>query len=281
VAIPSEIGNFSSEDDFVQRFLIPMLFRMGFSVVANYHGKREQGKDLVFGEIDRFGHVLYYGLQAKYEKSIPSSMVQGMVDDVQSAFANPFTHPQTNKQEVITRFYYVNAGSFSEYVPDDFFNRIDRWKRHTVILDGPALLMLNRWAALNRTVLLRELLSGLILETRWNRSASTDLNNALPKRIADIQAPAHIVRYRLSATLAYLERPPVPSQSMLTLLERYWFFSNSANYILDSADVPIGEPWIKARLEAALPMIASADEYGQHVENVATKLLNDLGALPL
>jgi hypothetical protein len=163
MAIPAEFSDFRNEDDFVQRFLIPLLFRLGFSVVANYHGKRENGKDVIFADIDRFGHILFFGLQAKFEPSIPKSMVLEMVDDVESAFGNPFTHPQTNKQEVITRFYYVNAGTFSEYVPDDFFNRIGRWKAHTVILDGPGLIALGRWATLNKTTMIRELLSGLIL----------------------------------------------------------------------------------------------------------------------
>jgi hypothetical protein len=68
------------------------------------------------------------------------------------------------------------------------------------------------------------------------------------------------------------------SKSLFTLLERYWYFANSVNYILDSADVPLGEPWIKSRLEGALPLITSVDEYGVQVENVAVTVLSELGA---
>jgi hypothetical protein len=69
MAIPKEFV-FANENDFVQRFLIPLLHRLGFSVVANYHRTHgELGKDLVFAEIDRFGHIRYCGLQAKYEES--------------------------------------------------------------------------------------------------------------------------------------------------------------------------------------------------------------------
>jgi hypothetical protein len=57
MAIPKEF-NFVNEDDFIQRFVIPLLHRLGFSVVANYHRTHgELGKDLVFAEIDRFGHA--------------------------------------------------------------------------------------------------------------------------------------------------------------------------------------------------------------------------------
>lgn len=57
------------EDQFIQKFLIPLLQRLGYQVV-NYHGQREFGKDLVFSEVDRFSNVVYHGLQAKYEASL-------------------------------------------------------------------------------------------------------------------------------------------------------------------------------------------------------------------
>ncbi|MDP2754082.1 MAG: hypothetical protein Q8P40_06790 [Nitrospirota bacterium] len=71
MAIPPEF-NFANEDEFTQEFLIPLLQRLGFSLVVNYHGSSEFGKDLIFAELDRFGHVRYHGLQAKYEPSISS-----------------------------------------------------------------------------------------------------------------------------------------------------------------------------------------------------------------
>jgi hypothetical protein len=68
-AFPKKLTSYTSEDDFIQRFLIPLLKRLGFSVV-NYQGKSEHGRDLIFAEMDRFGHVRYHGLQAKYLPSI-------------------------------------------------------------------------------------------------------------------------------------------------------------------------------------------------------------------
>ena len=52
MAVPVELRTFENEADFRDRFVMPLLHRLGFSVVVNYHGQR-------FGEIDRFGHVLY------------------------------------------------------------------------------------------------------------------------------------------------------------------------------------------------------------------------------
>ena len=76
MAIPNELKIFANEADFLARFIIPLLYRLGFSVVVNYHGQREFGRDLVLGEIDRFGHVLYYGLQAKYVDSLSQAPIR-------------------------------------------------------------------------------------------------------------------------------------------------------------------------------------------------------------
>ena len=89
--IPPEF-NYVNEDEFTQRFLIPLLQRLGFSLVVNYHGHAEFGKDLIFAEIDRFGHVRYHGLQAKYKPSISLNEVEGLITDCRQAFSNPFTH---------------------------------------------------------------------------------------------------------------------------------------------------------------------------------------------
>ena len=39
--------------DSQEPLLIPLLQRLGFSLVFNYHGRAEFGKDLIFAEVDR------------------------------------------------------------------------------------------------------------------------------------------------------------------------------------------------------------------------------------
>jgi hypothetical protein len=120
VSFPAEF-RYANEDDFIQRFLIPLITRMGFYVV-NYHGVSEFGKDLIFAEIDRFGHVRYHGLQAKYESSFSLKDSESLIDDCRQAFANPFKHPQTGATERISTFYAVNGGSVSDQATTHFFN---------------------------------------------------------------------------------------------------------------------------------------------------------------
>ena len=66
MAIPTEF-DYANEDDFNQRYVIPLIHKLGYSVVANYHGSTEFGKDLIFAEIDRFGHVCFHAVQTKGE----------------------------------------------------------------------------------------------------------------------------------------------------------------------------------------------------------------------
>ena len=51
MSIEAEFKAFANEAEFTSRFLVPLLRRLGYSVVDEYHGQREFGKDLVFGEI--------------------------------------------------------------------------------------------------------------------------------------------------------------------------------------------------------------------------------------
>lgn len=66
-AVHDKIRQFS-EDDLINRVLLPLLFRMEFQKVERtpYHGQKEQGLDIrLFYEIDKFGRRIYYGAQVK------------------------------------------------------------------------------------------------------------------------------------------------------------------------------------------------------------------------
>jgi hypothetical protein len=103
--------SFQNEADFTSRFLVPLVRRLGYSIVAEYHGAREFGKDLVFGEIDRFGEVAYHGLQSKYQDSISQADSEGLIEDCKQAFRHPFRHPTTGAEHRIASLVVANAGS--------------------------------------------------------------------------------------------------------------------------------------------------------------------------
>src|SRR5262249_52359353 len=128
MAIPAQLTYQGPNREFQFRdlFVMPLLVRLGFGVVANNHGKREFGRDVVFGDVDRFGHVVYYGMQIKYESSISLSDSHSLAQDAEQATHNPFKHPQTGREEYISCFYVANAGDISDEARHNFFSIVPR-----------------------------------------------------------------------------------------------------------------------------------------------------------
>ena len=98
MSFPSSF-HYENESEFIRRLIEPVLQRLGFDAVTNYHGTREHGKDLVFGETDRFGHHIYHGLQAKYVPSISQKEAVSLIDDAKQAFIMTFPHPTSGVRE--------------------------------------------------------------------------------------------------------------------------------------------------------------------------------------
>lgn len=237
MAIPPEL-KYDSEDDFVQRFLIPLLQRMGFSVVANYHGTSEFGKDLIFAEVDRFGHIRFHALQAKYVESVSLNASQELIADCEQAFATPFRHPQTGAEGRISSFYAVNAGSVSDQAKTHYFNALrPKFGDNTKFLEAKDLLVLDRWATANQTQNVTDLLSGLDIEIRYNAfdvlgGIKQNFEDALAKRAAITYWP--LLRYRTDSTSAYLRQPFLADKLTSKMVLQYWHLATLMNREMDA-----------------------------------------------
>lgn len=275
MAIPPELTAFQDEAAFRDRFIIPLLYRLGFSVVVEYHGQREFGRDIIFGEIDRLGHVLYYALQVKYLPVINQSESHGLVDDARESFAHDFHHPQTQTEERVCRFYVANAGTIATNARDNFFAILERpIASNAVLLDGPALLSLDRFAVVNRGTTTRELLSGLLLEIRWNRSISLD--QRLGEFISTTRLPT--ARLRLAAIIAMLERPVILEDRFLHDLQEYWDLARIANHVVDSIDAPFRTADSQHQLaHFAIERLAELGHRGEFLEEALMARLSELG----
>jgi hypothetical protein len=209
MAIPNEFQGFTSEDDFVQRFLVPLFSRMGLGIVINHHGKSEAGMDLIVGEIDRFGHVRYHGIQAKLQPSISKGDSHGLVQDATEAFAAEFRHPQTGANHWISSFYAVNGGSISDEARGLFFAQLrPRHGDNVRLLEARDLLALDRFATV-RSEGTRERLQALLLEMR---SIMETLQRVVPFLRSIVDGDGHNVTYpplrlRLVSVESWLAEP--------------------------------------------------------------------------
>lgn len=270
MAIPAEFSAYISEDDFIQRFIIPLLRRLGFSVVVNYHGKREFGKDLIFGEIDRFGHIRYHAMQVKLVASIGLTMSKEIIEDAEQAFANPFTHPHKKEQQYISTFYAVNGGSISDEATDNYFNRLMKYAGNTRLLDGKALIELDRYAAVNRSAGVSDMMRGLLLEYDSNINSLLNLRVMLLEYIADYEKPLPLNRIRDDALSQFLLQPYTSDQNIVHKALRLSQFFRTFNTTMDFCLFSLGNKenkkeqivQIETSIDTAIRMIKELATHG-------------------
>jgi hypothetical protein len=279
VAFPAEFS-YANEDDFIQRFLIPLLNRLGFFTVVNYHGVQEYGRDLIFAEIDRFGHIRYHGLQAKYESSIGKSDSHGLVQDCLESFANPFKHPQTGASERISTFYAVNGGDISEPASTHFFNSLTQFGGNVRLVDGKSLVALDRQIAFSRHESIRELLTGLLLEVRFNRQC---IQPVLQLLNSDLESPGRsipVYRFRGQAATNFVVHPVLSTEIEVDLVLKYSDFVDQyremANYISSPL---LNQDTIKKCVGFLISVVGALNKVGDHIERQVTAVLEKLGPL--
>jgi hypothetical protein len=283
MALSPELAAHSDENDFVQRFLVPLLGRLGFGIVVNHHGQSEAGMDLIVGEIDRFAHVRYHGIQAKFENSISKSASHGLVQDATEAFAAEFTHPQTGAKHRISSFYAVNAGTVSDEARALFFALLQNKHSDNVrLLEGRDLVALDRSATV-RAESTRSLLLGLFMETR--RIAATA--NRLLSRLQDIldgdgnNVVYPVERLRLVALEAWLAGPVLVSELPAKQIEDLHSLASAFNRSLDEAGGSPLHTVVSIKLPAAkgLRLLPQIVPLSSAVESAVAGNLAKLGSL--
>ena len=274
--------DYADEAEFLDQLILPTLARLGFSLVARYHGTREFGKDAVFAELDRFGHVRYHALQAKYVPSISLSDSRSLIEDCKQAFENPFTHPATGQVERISCFYAVNGGSISEQARESFFNAINLpFGGSVALLDGNAVAALDRRAVFSRQELIGERLSAILTELRYNRKMFKVIRDRFTPFIEGNSTtfPAGF-RLRLNACSAYLQVPFLHSPAFDEAAEAYWHNASVVNNALTS--VGMGVHSVDRRKELMASTIAwdrDLEKAATTMEREATSVLRSLGVV--
>ena len=283
MALSPELIGYSNENDFVQRFLVPLLGRLGLGIVINNHGKSEAGMDLIVGEIDRFAHVRYHGIQAKFEASISKSDCHGLVQDATEAFAAEFLHPQTGAKHWISSFYVVSAGSISDEARHLFFALLcAKYGDNVRLLEGRDLVALDRSAAV-RSEGMRDLLAALLLEARH---IAGSLNRLVPLLQAIVEGDGNNVVYpigrlRLVAVSSWLARPILLTDLPGKELENLHALGSAFNRCLDEAGSSPLHTVVSIKIPAtkALRLVAEIRANCAVLEAAASALLSALGPL--
>ena len=116
---------FKNEAEFREKFVKPLLNRLGFYDVSEPHGSQEFGKDFVFSELHRLGGMRHYAAQVKHKAKInQGSSVDALLTQVRQAFAKPFTRADSPRECHVSAVYVFNSGQITANAKDQLLNEL-------------------------------------------------------------------------------------------------------------------------------------------------------------
>ena len=160
---------FNDEAEFREKFVKPLLNRLGYYGVSELHGTQEFGKDFVFSELHRLGGMRHYAAQVKHEQRInQGTSVDGLLSQVRQAFAKPFKRTDSPRECHVSAVYVFNSGEITDNAKEQLLRELERerYGDNVHFLDGERLDALNEWATLGTDANARARLLGLRLSLR-------------------------------------------------------------------------------------------------------------------
>jgi len=276
---PSEFFvRFRREVEFIQKFVHPLLRKLGFSIIADYHGADEFGKDLVFAEIDRFGHIRYHALQVRYVPTLNIGQMADLIESCRQAFANPFLHPHTGQKEVISTFYGLNAGSITANARRHFFaSVVPLFHQNARLLDGYALIQLDQWTGAARAEALHARVAGLLNELELNRRLSEGMRKELERcRYSRLALPP-ADRLFTASIGHYLAEPFILAHP--NLAREYALGAARVNKLLDGLFVARNAAMRQRLADQASEELSKLPAWSRHIEEKLGAFMERLGSL--
>ena len=161
---------FQDEAEFREKFVKPLLNRLGYYGVSEQHGTQEFGKDFVFSELHRLGGMRHYAAQVKHEEKINQGpSVDNLLSQVRQAFARPFKRADSPRECHVSTVYVFNSGEVTANAKEQLLSALqqERYGDNVHVLDGERLDALNEWATLQTDANARARLIGLRSSLRF------------------------------------------------------------------------------------------------------------------
>jgi hypothetical protein len=119
-AVHEKIKQFS-EDDLIDRVILPLLNKMGFQKIERipHHGQSEHGLDIrPFYEIDKFNRRIYTGAQVKARDIHTNSRKEGNAasinNQIDSALNSEFLDIEDNEKKQIDKILLITSGKVND-----------------------------------------------------------------------------------------------------------------------------------------------------------------------
>lgn len=145
----AEFLDTSSEDDFIEKALVPLFQRLGFRrVSATGHKEKslEFGKDLWMKYQLPTSHWLYFCAQVKKDKIDSSSSsgaknVSTVLNQARMAIDHPIFDPEANRKVLLDHLFLISAGEITKAARTWLIEQLDAGqRRHIIFMDRDELL---------------------------------------------------------------------------------------------------------------------------------------------
>lgn len=134
----------ASEDEFIERVLVPLFQRLGFRrVSATGHKDKslEYGKDLWMKFQIPTGHWLYFCAQVKKDKMDSNNAsgaknVANVLSQARMAFEHPIFDPDSNRNVLLDHLFLISAGEITKQARAWLVGQLDAGqRRHIIFMD--------------------------------------------------------------------------------------------------------------------------------------------------
>lgn len=139
----------ASEDDFIERVLVPLFQRIGFRRVSQTGHKDkllEFGKDLWMKYQLPTGHWIYFCAQVKKDKidsnnAGGSKNVANVLSQARMAIDHPILDPEINRKVLLDHLYLISAGEITKPARSWLIEQLDKeQRRHIIFMDREEFL---------------------------------------------------------------------------------------------------------------------------------------------
>ncbi len=134
----------ASEDDFIEKVLVPLFQRLGFrrvSLTGHKDKSLEFGKDLWMKYQLPTSHWLYFAAQVKKDKidsnnASGSKNVSNVLTQARMALDHPIFDSETNRSVLLDHLFLISAGEITKAAQSWLVRQLDQSQRRHIIFMG-------------------------------------------------------------------------------------------------------------------------------------------------
>lgn len=258
------LPEFTTEAEFREQWIGPLLTRLSFIHVVHTHGEGEQGKDFIFADFDRFEHLRFYAVQAKLgDIGAGDVELQKLLGQVERSFRVRIRDRKGAEDRRVSAVYVMASGRISararEYISEHCRSAI--YGENVYFLDGDRLDQINRSVQHRSDAETRSKLLALGAELFSNRMTLNALTAAYSTD-RDAFGPL-----RVSSLERFLSSPNPTSQALFRAVESLW------------RTIEIIRPFINANVSLRRPEGAEKRRKSVIVTEAAIKQCDELERL--